>query len=307
MSGPIFPKKLQPGSEIRVIAPSFTASVFPAVVIESAKEYLTSLGFKISYSKHLFGANSANFASIEDRISDLHEAFSDNSVDGILTVTGGFNVNQLLNYVDYDLIYKKSGLVTYSGPNFSVFGLSFGDLRDKLGAQFLACVSERKGFEMSAPESYIDHPWKGSDRIPFGKPVAINFGRASGSIIGGNLCTLNLLQGTTFMPSLKDSVLFLEDDSDSSLYTFDRDLQSLLHLAEFAGVQGIVLGKFQAGSKISDQALIASIRGKRELSAIPVLANINFGHTFPMATFPIGGQAEIVSEAGETRVKILDH
>lgn len=57
-------------------------------------------------------------------------------------------------------------------------------------------------------------------------------GKAEGKIIGGNLCTLNLLQGTEYMPDINDSILFIEDDGlvgKEFVREFDRDLQSLLH------------------------------------------------------------------------------
>ncbi|MGE1099278.1 LD-carboxypeptidase, partial [Bacillus altitudinis] len=77
-----------------------------------------------------------------DRVEDLHEAFRDPNVKGIFTAVGGYNANQLLRYIDYELIkenpkvlmgysditaillaiHKKTGLTTYSGPHFSTFG-----------------------------------------------------------------------------------------------------------------------------------------------------------------------------------------
>ncbi len=38
-------------------------------------------------------------ASILDRIEDLHEAIKDKNVKVILTVIGGYNINQLLYYI----------------------------------------------------------------------------------------------------------------------------------------------------------------------------------------------------------------
>jgi muramoyltetrapeptide carboxypeptidase len=38
------------------------------------------------------------------RLADLHDAFADPDVDGILTVVGGFNCNQLLTGIDYNLV-----------------------------------------------------------------------------------------------------------------------------------------------------------------------------------------------------------
>lgn len=61
--------------------------------------------------------------------------------------------------------------------------------------------------------------------------VVLNSGEAEGTILGGNLCTFNLLQGTEFMPNAKSIILFLEDDSESAenfLLEFDRNLESLM-------------------------------------------------------------------------------
>ena len=83
----------------------------------------------------------------------------------------------------------------------------------------------------------------------------INNGVAEGTILGANLCTFNLLQGTEYMPDLKNSVLFLEDDETSKQYDFDRNLQSLIHLSAFSGVKGIVIGRFQKASGMTDDKL----------------------------------------------------
>ena len=67
-------------------------------------------------------------------------------------------------------------------------------------------------------------------------------------IIGGNMSTLNLLQGTPYMPNLKDKILFLEEDSltgRATLKTFDRYLHSLMQQQDFEHVKGIVIGKMQ--------------------------------------------------------------
>jgi muramoyltetrapeptide carboxypeptidase len=69
---------------------------------------------------------------VEGRVSELNEAFADAGVAGMLTIIGGYNSNQLLDRLDYELIrenpkvlcgfsdimalataiYAKTGLVT---------------------------------------------------------------------------------------------------------------------------------------------------------------------------------------------------
>jgi muramoyltetrapeptide carboxypeptidase len=74
-------------------------------------------------------------------------------------------------------------------------------------------------------------------------------GEAAGTIVGGNLCTLNLLQGAPFMPPLDGSVVFVEDDDQVKPWDFDRDLVSLLQQPTFAGVAGVVIGRFQKATR----------------------------------------------------------
>jgi muramoyltetrapeptide carboxypeptidase LdcA involved in peptidoglycan recycling len=137
--------------------------------------------------------------------------------------------------------------------------------------------------------------------------LVINEGSASGTIIGGNLCTLNLLQGTEYFPDLKDSVLFIEDDYESLPHTFDRDLQSLIHVPGFEGVKGIVIGRFQKKSEMTNEKLIKIIKTKKELAKLPVLAGVDFGHTDPKITFPVGGAVNMQVKQGSCRLEILEH
>ena len=46
------------------------------------------------------------------------------------------------------------------------------------------------------------------------------------------------------------------------------------------------------------------IKSKPELENIPVVINCDFGHTTPIITFPIGGQAELKAENGKVELKI---
>ncbi len=137
--------------------------------------------------------------------------------------------------------------------------------------------------------------------------MIINEDKASGIILGANLGTFNLLQGTEYLPSLKNSILFIEDDSESLTYHFDRDLQSLIHLPDFKQVKGIVIGRFQNASKITNELLIKIIKTKKELDHLPVIANVDFGHTSPMATFPVGGEARLEAKNGKIKLEIIKH
>lgn len=124
-----------------------------------------------------------------------------------------------------------------------------------------------------------------------------------------------MLQGTEFFPSLKDAVLFLEDDAVMGSLTnlkFDRNLQSLILLRDFAEVRGIVIGRFQIKSEMSIEKIKKIVGTKRELLHLPILYGIDFGHRDPCITFPIGGCVvinadEIDAEKVNASIRILQH
>ncbi len=327
----IVPPKLKQGDEIRIIAPARSLSILSEELIEVAKENFEKQGFKITFSKNCKESDIFDSSSINSRVEDLHEAFTDCSVKAIFTVIGGFNSNQLLKYIDYELIKKnpkilcgysditvltnaitaKTGMITYSGLNFSTWGMK-KEFKYNL-EYFKKCLVEEGEFDVRPSETWSDDAWyKEQDNRQIEKNegfIILNKGEAEGTIIGGNLCTFNLLHGTEFMPDFSDSILFFEDDDLAGDYfsvEIDRNLQSVIHQPNFDKVKAIVIGRFQKSTDINSEKLKYIIETKEELNDIPIIANADFGHTNPLITFPIGGTAKLkVNDTVE--LKIIKH
>ena len=134
------------GDEIRIIAPSKSMNVLTKEQITLAKKKLEELGFVVTYAKHVYECDDIyESSSIEARL-DLHEAFLDKNVKCIIAARGGYNSNQLLDYIDYNIIknnpkilcgfsditallnaiYKKTGIITFCGPVYSSFAMKLG-------------------------------------------------------------------------------------------------------------------------------------------------------------------------------------
>ncbi len=325
----IIPTKLQPGDEVRVIAPARSLSIISQDLRRIAQDRFTQLGLKLSFGQHVEEIDDFNSSSIKSRIDDLHQAFADPHVKAIITVIGGFNSNQLLEEIDWQLIgqnpkifcgysditalnnaiFARTGLVTYSGPHYSTFGqkLHF----DYTLEYFQKCLMTDSEFAVTASTEWSDDSWylDQNDRhlIPNEGFWLLNPGQAQGTILGANLCTFNLLHGTPYMPDIKDTVLFLEDDSESQPHTFDRDLQSLMHLPDFKYVRGLVIGRFQKTSHMTRDLLQQIISTKKPLAGLPVIANVDFGHTDPKITFPVGGSVSLVASQDKIDLRIKEH
>lgn len=326
----IIPEKLKKGDEIRIIAPSRNINILNEETINIAKTTLEEIGFKVTIAKNIYNTEYEEYgcSSIEDRIEDLHDAFKDKNVKAILTVIGGFNVNQILDYIDYDLIKNnpkiicgysditalleaittKTGLITYYGPHFSTFGIKLGN--EYTIDYFKKVLLENDSVEVKASDKWSNDLWfLDQDKREFennnGLEV-INYGSGTGTIIGGNLCTLNLLQGTSYMPKVNDIILFIEDDGENHetfTKTFDRDIESLLQSLGKENIKGIVVGRAEKNCQMNYDKWKMIFSTKKELKDIPIVINADFGHTNPMMTIPLGGQACI--SVTEDKISII--
>lgn len=325
----IIPNKLTAGDEVRVIAPVRSLALISKESREIANQRFNDLGLKLSFGKHAEEVDDFSSTSIESRIEDLHSAFQDPNVKAIFTVIGGFNSNQLFRHIDWDLIKNnpkifcgfsdvtalnnaflaKTGLVSYSGPHYSSLG-------QKLYVEYTLdylkqCLFSDQPINVRQSSEWSDDPWyldQDKRNLISNKGwLVVNEGETSGTIVGGNLCTFNLLQGTEYFPNLENTVLFIEDDAESQPHHFDRDLQSLIHLPNFSGVKGLVIGRFQNESNMTNEKLIEIIKTKRELVGIPIIANVDFGHTDPKITYPIGGLVKIAVNKTSSSLQIIEH
>jgi len=176
---------------------------------------------------------------------------------------------------------------------------------------FRKCLMEEESFSVEPSPVWSDDPWNRDQEnrrfIRNDGWLVLSQGEAQGRVVGGNLSTFVLLHGTEYLPNLEDTIVFLEDDGEVHPEMFERYLQSLLHQPGFDRVKGLVIGRFQRDNRMTREALTYIIQTKPELAGIPVVADLDFGHTTPIFTFPIGGQARLVAREGHTELTILKH
>jgi muramoyltetrapeptide carboxypeptidase LdcA involved in peptidoglycan recycling len=273
------------------------------------------LGLALTFGGHVDERDDFMSSAISSRVDDLHAAFADPEVDGILTVIGGFNSNELLPNLDWDLIaanpkvfcgfsditalqnaiLARTGLVTFSGPHWSTFGMR--DHFELTMEWFVRALFDDGPWECQPARFWTDDAWflNQDDRTVRENDGwwPIRAGRAEGRLVGGNLCTLNLLQGTANMPPLAGALLMVEDDDATDPATFARDLTSLLQLPDAGALAGLVVGRFQRASAVTRDLLEQILARQPALVGRPVLANADFGHTSPMMTWPVGGRGTL--------------
>jgi muramoyltetrapeptide carboxypeptidase len=150
-----------------------------------------------------------------ERLADLHQAFEDPTVNGILCARGGYGSMRLLPNLDFDLIAR----------NPKVF-IGFSDITALLLPFYQRCGL--LGFYGPMLTSNLVHnePYSQAELLKLigQPPIALPYeipnrdlyhcyqpGMAEGRLIGGNLSLLAALCGTPYQPDTRDHILFIED------------------------------------------------------------------------------------------------
>lgn len=307
---------LSTGDEIRIIAPSFgRLGQKEQRNLERARKRLESLGYKVTFSKYFDEQFHLGTAKSISRAEDFNNAYKDKNVKAIMALNGGWSANEILTLIDWDVVksnpkpligysditvlvnavYAKTGIKNFLGPNFLTLGYmtsweyTLNSLQKILSQDYPLLLKSSKEWGSKPSRKFKTKPWK-----------VVQPGNAEGVLIGGNLGSFYLLQGTEYQPRFdKPFILVVEDDDESGKYTpqeFSRRLESILQLPNArTNIQGLLIGRFQPNSKFSSNKLSKIIKSK-DLKDIPIIANMDFGHTRPILTLPIGGKVKLATD-----------
>jgi muramoyltetrapeptide carboxypeptidase len=136
--------------------------------------------------------------------------------------------------------------------------------------------------------------------------VTLREGAAQGPLIGGCLETICWhLKGSSEWLDLSGCILYLETSEEApSPETVDAYLTDLELLGVFDDIAGLLVGR-PAYYKPEDVAVLWDVVTRRtESGGGPVLANLDFGHTDPLLTIPMGAEAYL--DAGGHVLRVME-
>lgn len=129
-------------------------------------------------------------------------------------------------------------------------------------------------------------------------------GVVSGPLIGGCIEVVDWLRGTDIWPARSDwdrAVIFLETSEESiPPLAVSRLLRVFAACGVFDTAQAVLFGrpgghKNPASSADYDAAILSVLRDELNLS-LPIITDMDFGHTDPIMTLPYGVRAEVDCE-----------
>ena len=230
------------------------------------------------------------------RLADLHAAFADTDIAAIFALRGGWGSARLLDRIDTALLranpklligfsditalhalLAREGLIGVHAP-MPGSNLVLPGNEDDADALFTLLMQPLPAGHCFAPTLAAD-AW----RVP---------GRASGTLVGGNLSLVAALLGTPWAWPSEGTILFLEDVSES-LYRVDRLLTQLRLAGVLHRTSGFVLGSF---TEDADPAVV--LREHFADLGKPLLAGWPAGHSVPNRALPLGAAVTLDADAG---------
>lgn len=267
------------------------------------------------------------------RADDLMQAFADKSIKAVISTIGGDDSIRILPYLDLSVIRAnpkvfmgysdttnshfacfKAGLISFYGPSFMAgFGENAG-LHPYLIDSVKRCVfSSTPVGEVSPNQSgwTVEHlDWANPANQSIKRNLRPSSGWnwlqgemiARGHLIGGCIEIIDWLRGTEFWPSKeqwKGAILFLESSEEApSPEAVKRMLRSIDAAGALRLLNGILVGRPGGANNPApfadyDKAILQAVREEAGLVNIPIVTQMDFGHTDPMMTMPLGVEAEI--------------
>lgn len=255
----------------------------------------------------------------ERRAQDLEAALLLSGADLVMPLRGGYGMTRLLHMLDWEAI-GRAGSDAIGFSDFTAFNLALlaktgrASWQGPMAASFArpdTFTMERLAAALAGPASLewrpdAEHP-ELLGGVDLAKPSGMHF---SGTVWGGNLCLLESLVGTPWLPGREitdGGILFLEDVAEAS-YRVERMLLTLLEAGILARQRAILLGSFTNADDArrfpGDHALgeaLSYIRSRLP-GTIPMVTNLPFGHVPAMATLPVGRAGELALGRSEEGV-----
>ena len=292
------PPRLAPGAHVAMVCPS--GPLNGPHELERAVATAESLGWIVSVGTHALARHGYFAGDDTQRGDDLIQALTDDRVDGIWCVRGGYGAARLLprvqallphvkpkallGYSDITALHaawQRAGLVSFHGPT------ARSPLSAFSRASLIETVQHGAGPLLHAPDAQ-----------------RLRGGTATGRLAGGNLALVASLCGTPWAIDFTDAIVVLEDINEAT-YRLDRMLVQLQLANAFAGCRALAIGQFTDcpdSTEDGQRTLHAVIAEVATALDVPALLGIPVGHIERQWTLPFGTLATLDADARTLQV-----
>jgi len=337
---PLKPQKLNPGATVAILSPSWGGpSVFPHIYEEGIKA-LEELGLKIKEFPSCRKEAAYLKEHPEFRAKDINDAFADPEVKAIFASIGGDDSVRLLPLLDTKTILSNPkiimgcsdtttllnylnqlGLVTFHGPTIMAGFSQWNALGSKFQEDIKTFLfNNPANYTYRAYDFYCDGYPDWADKKNLGKVKQLQANKGwnwlqgdsviQGELFGGNIEVLEFMKATKFWPSpdfWNNKILFLETSEEKpSPLAIKRILRNYGMQGVFNKITALLFGRSmdysQEEKQELDSILLELIGLEFKNPNLPIISNMDFGHTDPQWILPLGIKTEVDCQKKEFKL-----
>lgn len=254
--------------------------------LDSLKQLLIKIGLIPVFSKHIYAQNSIFNGTSEQRAAVLMDFYQDEEIKAIFDISGGEIANEILPYLDFEIINKS---------NKQFWGYS--DLTTVINAIYTKTNNSSVLYQLrNILDQDINSVYKSffcekEDLFSFNYEF-IQGNSLTGIVVGGNIRCLLKLAGTEYWPKMERKVLFLEalGGTVGQMTTY---LSQLKQLGVFEQVSGIILGTFTTMEKEHCKPSIIKLVSNYVNDKLPIIKTNEIGHDRNSKAIIIGGMIDL--------------
>ncbi|MCR5641860.1 MAG: LD-carboxypeptidase [Prevotella sp.] len=269
------PAFLQKGDKVALISPSYFT---PMENVEKTAEVLKEWGLEPVIGPNVGKVVDGRYAgTVDERVSDIRWALNDPTIKAIICNRGGYGTIQLIDeltlaelkaspkwLVGFSDITTLHGLLTRAGV-MSIHGTM---------SSFLANGGKDKTSTMMRDLLLGNVP---RYELP-AHPQNIT-GTATGTLVGGNLCTFAPNLGSQADATIGQNLILFVEEVGESMHNIDRQMRVLQMNGVLDRCKGIILGEFtDCGSEFTYESVEAMLHNMLAEYNIPVLCGYPGGH-----------------------------
>ncbi len=310
-----YPKKISIGDTIEIIAPSNGIHSKNIAKLEKAINYLVNHGYKVIEGCNVRKSKNGASADKKSRALELNEAFKRKESSLLLACTGGDYCIQILDLVDFNLFQKNrkwvqgqsdiTSILYYITTRFDVATMYSFNCKRISKYDFLPSDMYQNNFDLLNDKELTQQEYKkviGEDMVTSSKWECICEEKKSirGRIIGGCLECLKDIIGTRFDYTKKfikkystDGIIWYFDVSDMSCEDILRTMWQFKNSGWFIHTKAILFGRLYEEKSYTGIDLKTALLDSLEDLHIPIIINVNLGHTDPVISIVNGSIVEI--------------
>ena len=207
--------------------------------LKKLESILVEMGLVSVFTKYIYKDKFGRGAKSEVRAEELMSFYKNKEIKAIFDISGGDIANEVLDYLDYDVI-KRNYKPFFGYSDLTTVLNALGSQTNEVNYlyQILNIIEStgiRDSFEdtfMKNEQTLFDVKWK-----------FLQGSRIEGEVIGGNIRCFLKLAGTKYFPEAENKVLFIEG-LGTSIEGLVTHLAQLKQIGVFDKISGLLIGTF---------------------------------------------------------------